>query len=188
MVSQSRPLYSDKDLVGFLLQDDRRGIEILFKQYYTQLFRFVKLIMKDKAVSEDIVLEVFSNLWKIRYKLPDNVILRPYLFKAAKNQALNKLRKEERNQLIFDYPENIPSNQYETSNLLEAQELKDKINYAIALLPPKCQLIFKLSRYEDMSYREIADHLDISIKTVENQMVKALKNIRARLQPYLSGD
>ncbi len=188
MVLQSRPLYSDKDLISFLQQDDRRGIEIIFKQYHKRLFKFVFHIIKQHGTSEDIVLEVFSNLWKVRHNLNENVAIKPYLYKAAKNRALNKLRKEDRNQLMAEFPENIHELAMDTNQIIEAKELKHKIRVAINLLPPKCQLIFKLSRFEDMTYAEIAEHLDISIKTVENQMIKALKTIRKYLEAYFKGD
>ena len=185
MIPDSRPLYSDQDLRTFLLQDDRRGLEILYKKYHIVLYRFVYLLLKREDLSEDIVLEVFFKLWKIRHHLPEKIAFKPYLYKAAKNLALNRLKKLQREQLIYDYPDDIPSNHADISQLLEVGDLEDKINTAIQLLPPKCQIVFKLSRYEDMTYPEIADYLDISIKTVENQMGKALRRIREYLQPYL---
>ncbi|MCG8320893.1 MAG: RNA polymerase sigma-70 factor [Cytophagales bacterium] len=187
MIPDSRPLYSDEDLRTFLLQDDRRGLEILYKKYYAGLYRFAYLLIKREDLSEDIVLEVFFKLWKIRHHLPEKIAFKPYLYKAAKNLAINTLKKLQQDPLTYDCPDDIPSHQADISQLLEVSDLEDKINIAIQLLPPKCQLVFKLSRYEDMTYPEIADYLNISVKTVENQMGKALKKIREHLKPYLSG-
>lgn len=187
MIPDSRPLYSDQDLRSFLLHDDRRGLEILYKKHYPGLYRFVYLLIKREDLSDDIVSEVFFKLWKIRRHLPEKMVFKPYLYKAAKNLAINKLKKIQREELIFDYPEDIPSRQADISQLMEVSDLKDKIGIAIQLLPPRCQLVFKLSRYEDMTYPQIANYLNISVKTVENQMGKALQKIRDYLKPYLSG-
>ena len=187
MIPDSRPLYSDQDLRSFLLQDDRRGLEILYKKYYIGLYKFVYFLIKREDLSKDIVLEVFFNLWKIRHHLPEKMTFKPYLYKAAKNLAINKLKKLQQDLLIYDYPDDIPSRQADISQLMEVSDLEDKINIAIQLLPPKCQLVFKLSRYEDMTYQQIADYLSISVKTVENQMGKALERIREYVKPYLDG-
>ena len=187
MIPDSRPLYSDKDLRSFLLEDDRRGLEILYKRYYAGLYRFVYLLLKREDLSEDTVLEVFFKLWKIRRHLPEKIVFKPYLYKAAKNLAINKLKRLQQDRLTYDLPDDLPSHQADISQLLEVSDLKDKISLAIQLLPPKCQLVFKLSRYEEMTYAQIADYLNISVKTVENQMGKALHSIREYLKPYLSG-
>ncbi len=188
MVVQSRPLYSDKDLISFLQQDDRRGMEIIFKHYYNPLYKFVFHFVRQHDASQDIVLELFSNLWKIRHNLKEDLRLKPYLFKAAKNRAFNALQRGERNQLISEIPEDIKEITLDTDQLLAAKELSHKIEIAIGQLPPRCQLIFKLSRFETMTYAEIAEYLDISKKTVENQMMKALKLIKKYLEAYIKGE
>ncbi|WP_346756418.1 RNA polymerase sigma-70 factor [Agaribacillus aureus] len=172
---------------AFLLQDDRRGLEILFNKYFRDLYRFAFMIVNRNDLSQDIVQEVFFKLWQIRYRLPEEIVFKPYLYKAVRNLALNKLKKIQRHDFIYDFPEDIETQQLDMSELLEVRDLKDKIRLAVQLLPPKCQLVFKLSRYEEMSYSEIAAHLDVSVKTVENQMGKALRRIRDSLKPYLDG-
>ena len=171
-----------------LWRDDRRGLEILFKLHYDGLVRFVYLMVKRDDLSEDIVLEAFFKLWKIRHNLSRDTVLKPYLYKAAKNLALNKIKAEQRNRFIHDLSEDLPANESNIDEVLEAKELKDKISAAINILPPKRQIIFNLSRFEGLTYPEIADYLDISVKTVEHQMSSALKAIRAYLGPYLGNE
>ncbi|MGI9541774.1 MAG: RNA polymerase sigma factor [Cyclobacteriaceae bacterium] len=185
VLPDNKPLYNDADLLSMLWKDDRRGLEILFKMHLDGLVRFVYLMVKREDLSKDIVLEAYFKLWKIRHNLSKDTLLKPYLYKAAKNLALNKIKAEQRQQLIQEAPDNLPSQELGMDQIMEGKELQDKISRAIALLPAKRRLIFNLSRFEGLTYMEIADYLDISIKTVENQMSKALKTLREYLKPYL---
>ncbi|MBK7872326.1 MAG: RNA polymerase sigma-70 factor [Saprospiraceae bacterium] len=144
-------------------------------------------VVADAVIAEDIGQEVFFEIWRRKDQLVINTSLKAYLRRSAVNRTLNYLRdrkiKWEDDQELPMLEDDTPS----TTQLLEAEELQEHIDNAIDQLPEKCRIVFMLSRQEDLSYQEIADHLNISIKTVENQISKALKHLRAVLKPYLSG-
>ncbi|MDH3709659.1 MAG: RNA polymerase sigma-70 factor [Cyclobacteriaceae bacterium] len=185
MASQNQPLYGDQDLLDLFWKDDRRGLEILFKSHYQGLYQFVFIITRNKPLAEDIVQEVFINLWGVRHNLQRNTRFKPYLYRACKNLALNKLKSAHRIQFNSDEIPEIPDNQASITEILANQQLEQYLHEVVKALPPKRQLIFQLSRFQQMSYREIADHLDISVKTVENQMSAALRTIRKQLEKFL---
>ena len=183
--SSNKPLYNDQDLLIHFWKDDRRGLEILFRSHYQGLYHFVFLITKNKPLAEDIVQEVFINLWRVRHGLQENTRFKPYLYRACKNLAFNKLKLVQREQLTGDdFPE-IPANEAPITEILVKKQLRAYLHEIIESMPPKRKLIFKMSRDQHLSYREIADSLDISIKTVENQISAALRTIRQQLEKYL---
>lgn len=184
-IPNNKPLYKDLDLLDFLWKDDRRGMEILFRQYYQGLYQFVFLMIKRKELAEDTVQEVFVNLWKVRHNLQRNTRFKSYLYKACKNLALNKIKATKKMEFTTELIAEIPSYEADILQLLENRQLSEHLSLIIESLPPKRRLIFHMSRFQEMTYREIADHLDISIKTVENQMSAALKTLRKDLEQYL---
>jgi RNA polymerase sigma-70 factor (ECF subfamily) len=134
--------------------------------------------------TEDLAQEVFMEIWKRRDSLVINTSLKAYLRRSAINKTLNYLRdkKNWKNEELSEIQLEISA---EPGKTLEANELEKIVGQAIEQLPERCQLIFKLSRVEEKSYQEIADELEISIKTVENQIVKALRMLRDALRPYI---
>ena len=135
--------------------------------------------------AKDIVHNVFVNLWEKRDQLDASTSFKSYLFTAVHNRSLNYIRDQKK----FDKNEFVPETNeainYESADSLETTELQKKINNAIDSLPEKCREIFLLNRFEELKYQEIADKLNISIKTVETQMSKALKTLREKLGQYL---
>lgn len=158
--------------------------EQLFKQQYRSLCNAANNIINDREAAEDIVQEVFVKLWSKRSELGVIRSLKSYLFRATINTALNYL--ESRKSIVrlakIDAVE-APSG---AGDKFHYTELERKLAEALEQLPPKCKAIFVLSRYEGMKYQQIADHLDISVKTVENQMGKALHILREELKPFLT--
>lgn len=169
-----------------MIGGDVGGYEELFKKYYAPLCGFALKYVKDRDASEDIVADVFYKLWNKREALNADVEIKPYLYVATKNTSLNYLKTSNRN---VDVEEETFHNYFvEHRNPyddMEFDELKAKLHETISALPPKCQEVFRLSRFEDMSYKEIAAEMGISVKTVENQMGKALKKLREGLGRYL---
>jgi RNA polymerase sigma-70 factor (ECF subfamily) len=179
-------LHSDEQLMQRLRNDDERALEILFKQYYTTLLRFACNIVKDKTVADDMVQEVMLKIWEKRHTLNINTSLKAYLYMAVKNHCLNQLKVNERKYWMEEGMEDdsrISVN--DIVDKLNAKNLEARITEAIEYLPPKCSLIFKMSRYEGKSYKEIAEALELSVKTVENQIGKALMILRESLSPYM---
>jgi len=165
---------------------DISGFEALFQVNYEPLARTAYRIVKDKDIAEDIVQDVFCRLWEKKDSLNITDSLKSYLFKSTINQSLNYLKKIKnagvREELFsFETAADVNSTEYtialkETSGLVET---------AVGLLPDACRTIFVLSRYENLSYKEIALKLNISVKTVEAQMTKALKHLRKCLLSIL---
>lgn len=162
------------------------GFEELFKMHYKMLCNAANKILNDKDASEDVVQDVFLKFWSKRENINIIESVKSYLYRATINTSLNHLEKSKK---IIRLQNTDTSNEGISINAGEEfyhKELKGKIDEAINQLPPKCKVVFVLSRFEGMKYQQIADHLGISIKTVENQMGKALKMLRERLKPFLT--
>lgn len=178
--------YSDEDILLMLNSNEERAISVLFDSFYEYLCNVVYRVVNDRGFSEDIVQEIFFDLWRKRDKIQIHISLRAYLRKAAVNRSLNHIRKQ---RMKFEEDEDVVSEiraqDVDGQMELEKDELQSRIFQIIETLPPKCKIVFSLSRFENMSYQEIADELEISIKTVENQISKALRILRTAVQPYL---
>lgn len=162
---------------------DQVQFEIAYKQYFSMLVGFAFQYVEDSDTSEDIVQEVFSNLWNQSDHLDVKTNLKSYLFGAVRNACLNHLRHQK---VVEAHADEVVAGKEEgLSDFMEMDELRDKIESALAQLPEKRRQIFELSRFEEKKYHEIAEELDISIKTVETQMSRALKVMREVLGSYL---
>lgn len=168
---------------------DKSALQALFQKHYPEVCRAIYRFVSDRDQAEDLAQEVFIRLWRKREQLQINTSFGAYLHRMAVNEALSFLRKTKRQgekiSLLNKNP--IPSAYSSTDGeaLMIEQELKDQVTAAIDALPPRCRAIFQLSRFEELSYREISEKLEISIKTVEHQMGKALKILRVSLQQHL---
>ena len=174
---------SIRHLILAMAADDSRAFKQFFDELYPRFYRLAFYYVKSDILSEELVSDVFLKLWNNRKKLPDIERLDYYFLQSVKNQALTYLKKKS-NTL---YVEKDKSNRIEYTqpeNLLIASELADKIEEAISNLPDRCEMIFRLVREENMSYKEVAELLAISNKTVENQMNNALKKLKFTLDQY----
>lgn len=166
-----------------LNQGDDKGIELVFRQYYAYICKAVYKIIPDTNLVEDLAQDVFYELWRKRGQLRVASSLKGYLRRAAVNKALNYVRDQ---RIKLTEEEQAPVQKSTVASAPEqmaADHLQSRIDKAIDALPERCRIAFVLSRFEDMSYREIAEQLDISPKTVEHQIAKALKILREKLQP-----
>lgn len=153
-----------------------------FTSHYTPLCTLIFRIVKNKDQTEDIVQEVFITLWEKRDSITIETSLKSYLYRSAINRAYTYLEKNKRYPILrIEHLENYPTSITENGERLELNELEIKIETLIQSLPEACREIFLLSRFESMSYKEIAETLLISIKTVENQLGKALRIFREGL-------
>lgn len=182
---QNKTEYTDNDLLSLLTNNEDKAIDLIFRKYYTFLCKSIYRVIPDTQITEDLAQEVFYELWKKRAKINIKTSLKAYLKRATLNKALNYIRDQK-----IDFRNAPPKVDLESKNTtidqaIEADNLQQKIDRAIDSLPEKCRLVFVLSRFEEMSYQQIADTLDISIKTVENQISKALKSLRKSLAEYL---
>lgn len=160
------------------------SFEEIFRIHYQSLCNAAYKIIDDKDAAEDVVQDVFLKLWTKKEDLTIIQSVKSYLYRAIINTSLNYL---ESNKKVIRLETNDSSKlSVNAGEELHHKELEIKINTAINKLPPKCKVIFVLSRYEGMKYQQIADHLGISVKTVENQMGKALQMLREQLKPFLT--
>lgn len=141
--------------------------------------------LKDKSTVEDLAQNVFIRFWEKRNQIKVTSSVKAYLNRMAINEAIGYLRKNKK----WDIEEVTPNTPTQSASSVEEQylhtELETKITNAIDSLPPKCRAVFQMSRFDDLTYREIAEKLGISIKTVENQMGKALRVLRTKMKGYL---
>lgn len=177
---------TEETVLAALSKGEEWALDNLFRAHYTYLCQAVFRVLGDRNLAEDLVQEVFYEVWRKRATLTINQSLRAYLKRAAVNRTLNYIRDQ---RLIVDdesaMPFDLASDQVGAVAQLEAEELQTQIEAAISDLPERCRLIFGLSRFEEMSNKEIAAQLAISVKTVENQMTKALRLLREKLTPYM---
>jgi RNA polymerase sigma-70 factor, ECF subfamily len=160
--------------------------EQVFKTHFKRLLAYAFTIIRDEAAAEEMVQQVFCKLWERNRQLSVTGSVTAYLYRAVHNESLNYLKHlkvKTAHQLHVAYSmKNEVENPCKT---LQAAELERNIHAAMNELPEQCRLIFQLSRFEELKYREIADKLGLSVKTVENQMGKALRLLRVRLVDFL---
>ena len=143
--------------------------------------------MKDFETAKEIVQEAFVSLWEKRETIDMDRQVKSYLSMIIHNKCTNYLRDNRKfDQYILTVENLVDVPEYEGSDSLVEEELKIKIESAISELPEKCREIFVMNRYENLKYQEIADKLQISVKTVETQLSKALQLMRIRLAEYLT--
>jgi len=167
-------------------QGDKKAFEQLFNTYYQSLCNYARSMLKDIDEAEEVVQNTFFNIWNKREVLQISSSFKSYAYRAVHNDCLNKIKHGKvRTVYAADYKSTMAGGFDDSGRVLEAKELGKHINNAIASLPEQCGNVFKLSRFENLKYSEIAEQLDISVKTVENHMGKALKILRVQLKDYL---
>jgi RNA polymerase sigma-70 factor (ECF subfamily) len=164
---------------------DKTQFEKLFREHFVHLASFARQYIEDEDSAKDIAQKVFINLWENRAKIDSEKSIASYLFTSVKNRCLNHIRdhKKFRSNLL-----DLECNDFDLSvapDQGELTELEHHISVALASLPEKCRRVFEMSRYHDKKYKEIAEELAISQKTVEAHMSKAIKALRVHLQDYL---
>lgn len=178
--------HSEDELRKLFRQAPEEAMEVLFREHYPSICRTILRIVPDPGIAEDIAQEVFFELWRKRDKIEVNTSFGAYLRRAARNRSLNYLRDQKVPLAGEDQLPILENAQPDADQKIAARDLQAVIDRAVDELPARCRLVFTLSRFEDMTYQQIADELDISIKTVENQISKALRLLREAIGPYLS--
>ncbi len=173
-------LEEDRRLLHLIAEGNQQLFDDLFNTYYAYLLNIAYRYTKDFDLSKDLVQEVFLDIWRRRASIEINTSLRSFLKRAVINQSISVLKKRNNNTDILDG--NIQKiNASNAQDNIEYIELNKKIELTIDQMPCKCKEIFLLSREEDLSHKEIAKKLNISTKTIENQITKALKILRKAL-------
>jgi RNA polymerase sigma-70 factor (family 1) len=173
---------SDSDIIRRIRQGDKREFETLFRSSYNSLVRYAQTILKDYDTSEEVVQELFFRLWQDKENLNIESSLKGYLFRSVHNRCLHYI---EHQKVVDRHAGEIAATLSETiepvTETIYYNELQEKVAKVLARLPEKCSEIFKMSRFDGLKYNEIADKLSVSLKTVEANMGKALKEFRKAL-------
>ena len=174
---------TDPNIFQQIKKGDEAAFSRLFDGYYAALCFFASKYVGDLDLSRSLVQQVFMDLWLKREKIDVSWSVKSYLYRSVKNRCIDHLRKEKNTSEISESVEN--QSQVPFRDLVEEAELNDRINTSINQLPGKCREVFLLCRFEGLKYAEIAQKLNISVKTVEMQMGIALKKLRENLSDFL---
>lgn len=169
-----------------MIEGDMDSFKYFFNKYYNDLCNFVNIYLHDQVLSEEIVQDIFVYFWENKEKLQINTSVKAYLFSVSKFKSLNLLRDtHNRKRIAGDLikSESLFTND-EMDCWIDTEEFKKILDAAIDQLAPRCRKIFLMSKNEELSNKQIAERLNISIKTVENQITIALKKMRDYLSPY----
>ena len=173
---------TDKVLLDRLSGGDEGALNDIYLLYWEGLFLSAFNVLKDKAACEDILQDLFLQLWQKRDRIQINSSLSAYLYTAVRYNVFRHIRTGKvRNELFMHIDERIEGLVTEQMMVTEERELNQKVAQAVAALPEKCREVYILSREEELSHKEIASKLNISTKTVENQITIALKRVRSSL-------
>ena len=179
--------YSDSTVISLLKEGSPKAFEWLFKAHFESLHAYAYTFLKDDEMAEEIVQNVFCRIWEKRNQLKTDGSLKSYLYRAVHNESLNYL-KHQKVKASFGvyYAGQLQHDEEEqASGKIITAELQQRIEAAMNALPQQCRIIFQLSRFEQLKYQQIADHLGLAVKTVENQMGKALRIMRQKLAEFL---
>jgi RNA polymerase sigma-70 factor, ECF subfamily len=179
-------LASETSLLEAIRKGDETAFEMIFKEYYQALCRYANSFLNDREEAEEVVQASFLGFWEKREALFVNTSLKAYLYQSIRNRCLNVIKHSKVKQQHAQHEAYMRVDHAEsTFDEILSNELENRIYVALQALPEQCRLVFKLSRFEELKYQEIADQLNISVKTVENQIGKALKIMREQLRDYL---
>jgi RNA polymerase sigma-70 factor (ECF subfamily) len=173
-------------LAQSLATRDEAAFEAVFKMHFKNLHAYACSITKEETAAEEVVQNVFVKLWERSEALSITGSVAAYLYRAVYNESLNYLKHQKVRSAYGQHVTHTMKNENEhAGKSLSLKELEGRLAEAMNELPEQCRTIFQLSRFEELRYREIADRLGLSIKTVENQMGKALKILRLKLVDFL---
>lgn len=177
----------DKEILRQICKGDEVALEHAFRQYAKPLHAYGYTLLNNSHVAEEMIQDLFLKIWEQRGRLQIHTSLKAYLYRCMHNDCMNHLRhlKVKRNYETVISKEQDRFKQQQPVNRLEVKEIQQKLRNGLNKLPEACRTVFQLSRFEHLSYKEIASQLGISTKTVENQMGKAFKILRLELQDYL---
>jgi len=183
----------DDDMLKGINRGDKKIYDLVFKSYYSGLCTFAKDYLRSLDAAREISQEVFLYLWENRGKLQINSSLKAYLYRSVHNRCLNYIRdnltlshkeiqfdqlKNQADLLFIGIPEDVHDKFF-------SEQMEQELETAIELLPEQCKRIFRLCRYENLTYKEIAKLLNISPSTIKTQMSRAMKKLREKMIRYL---
>jgi len=180
---------SDSLLLEKIQEGDEYAFEITFLKYYAPMSKYIWKYLRSEDLAEEVVQEVFANLWNSREELDPRGHLRGLLYEMARNKALDTIKHQKVvDSYITETRKKRKGVQYNSMNYKDESNMTsfmDDTKAAIADLPPKARQVYILNREEGLTYKEIANYLGISIKTVESQMSRVLRILRGKLSKYV---
>jgi len=181
--------FDDQFWIENIQKGDEESFEFLFKKYYLPLTRFAWRYVNSKAIAEELVQEIFTIIWEKRKDLDTTGSVRSYLYKSVRNLSINQLNHHElKNRYDRQWTSQRENPEITFHDEIREEQIRHAIATAIEELPPRSKMTYKLHRYDGLTYGEIAEVMEVSVKTVESQMTRTLKILRERLSyllPYL---
>jgi RNA polymerase sigma-70 factor (ECF subfamily) len=178
-------LNNDSDILLFqnIIKGQREAFDALFRRYYQPLCRFANFFIDDADDAEEAVQMAFITLWENREEITISRSLKAYLYQMVRNNALMLLRKTTTRKHYEQQYLEIQEADLPNEKTLTDDEINNLVLKALSVLPEKCRMVFTLSRYDGLTYDEIAEYLGVAPKTVENQMGIAFQKLREFLLP-----
>lgn len=177
-------LTDEKELYQRLKEGDERAFNDLFRKYYSSMCHFARQFLNDSEMAEETVQDMFVRIWEKRESLNIETSVKHYLFRSVRNQCLNQIQHQKIRQQYASLVKESAHQDINPDQYYVEVDLLKRIEKSIDSLPVKRQEIFRLSREQGLKYKEIAEELNISIKTVEAQMGLALKHLREDLKEF----
>lgn len=175
---------NDRELQERLRRGDHSAFDVIFRAHYAALVGLAERMVREREAAEEVVQDVFVEVWRRRETLAIEETMRAYLYRATRNRALNRIRHEQvrqKNQHKVEADASVEP----ALRRVEEREIDQAVREAVSNLPDRCREVFELSRGSGLKYAEIAEVMGISVKTVEAQMGKALRVLREQLASWL---
>ncbi|MCL3781262.1 RNA polymerase sigma-70 factor [Prolixibacteraceae bacterium JC049] len=194
-MADTNNIHSNENLAIAIRAGQTFAFEYIFRKYYPRLKLFALRLLKDEIIAEDIIQDIFAKLWENRVDLDPNKQLQSFLFKSTRNACLNHLKHQDvEQQYLHALLYENTSQELFLINFLEEEELKQlqeemmkEIRDILNSLSPQCRKAFELSRFNQLKNKEVAEVMQLNIKTVEKHIAKAMKTIKKELKtkPFL---
>jgi RNA polymerase sigma-70 factor, ECF subfamily len=175
-------------LVEQVAEGSEMAFERFFKTYFKSLYAYAFTVLQDEIMAEEMVQQVFYKIWEKKEQFGVHTSVKAFLYKAVYNECLNYLKHQKHKANHQNYVVYVNRNQVSDENTamrVELSELQSRLQTALSELPEQCRTIFYMSRFDELKYREIAERMGLSVKTIEAQMGKALKILREKLIDFL---
>lgn len=164
---------------------DSDAFEVLYQKYWLKLYVFARRTTPNAEDAQDLIQDVFAQLWMQKEQIDAAVFSESYLFAIVRNKLLDKIRKQYvREEYVQKIVQSSSESDFSTQQTILTNDLNNHIHRAVDVLPEKCREVFQLSRFEQLSVDQIAQKLQISPQTVKNQLSKALQVVRFRLREF----
>jgi RNA polymerase sigma-70 factor (ECF subfamily) len=174
---------NERIIVERLREGDIESFEIIYNDYFELLYLFSRKYLRNDAEAEELIQQVFLKVWEKRESINPDLSFKAFIFKTVLNDVYNHIRKKRYEKITSNiYHESLPNYNESTQESIFYRNLKEKIDKLINNLPPKRREIFMLSRKSGLSNDDIADALDLSVRTVENQIHRALNYLKKNLK------